>query len=860
MPGSTEQICNAGCLSFTVSPALFIQQNIVPTTIFAEYCIVTAHAQFMLNRISLLLLFICFSLVAKAQNTGPSGKLTGTVVDKQTQEPLPSVSVSLEGTGIGTVTDIDGKFSIDNIPPKSYNIRIKSIDYKEVNLYNIVVTTGNAEVLNIELEKNSINLEGVVIRSNPFRKTAESPLSVQTMSAQEIKSNPGGNFDISRVIQAFPGVGGTSGSVGGYRNDLIIRGGAPNENVYYLDGIEVPVINHFATQGSAGGPTGIINTSFINEVNLYTSAFPAKYDNPLSGVLQMKQRSANPDKVQHNLRLSATELAYSVDGPIKKDKLTFMASARRSYLQLLFKLLDVPIQPSYWDFQYKVDYKINDKLTFYTLGIGAIDNFSFLTPDDLTPENVYTIKSNPTINQWSYTNGYGLKGLVKNGYWNLTFSRNMLNNELDRFEDNQNPVEAQRILKIRSQEAETKTRFELNKYYNRWSYSAGVLAQYSSFTNDYYTRVRQEIRDVNGQLLQPAFIVQGNSAINFVRYGAFVQGAVKLWNERLDLSAGLRTDGNTFTTDGNNLAETLSPRLAASLLLVENLKFNASAARYYKIPTYTILGFQQAGMYVNKGSKYIQSDHLVAGFEYLPQPDTRFTLEGFYKRYENYPVSLIDGISLANKGGDFSVLGNEPVSSTGQGRSYGGEFQFQQKLAKNFFAILSYTYYFSEFTNANGQYEPASWDNRHLLSFIGGYKFPRNYELGVKFRFQGGAPYTPFDPAASQLNYLSTGVGTFDNTRFNDQRLGNFHAMDIRLDKKWNFDKWSLDVFIDVTNAYGSVQPQYPQYTFQRTPDNTAFATTDGQPVRADGSNAIPFILQESEPVVIPTIGFILAF
>ncbi|MCB0695745.1 MAG: TonB-dependent receptor [Chitinophagaceae bacterium] len=809
---------------------------------------------------ALLLVFLSYTIAGYAQRTGPSGILTGTVKDKQTQEPIPSVSISLEGASLGTVTDIDGKFTIENIPPKSYNVRIKSIDYKEIMLNNIVITTGNAEILQVELEKNSINLDGVVIRSNPFSKSAETPLSLQSLSAQEIKSNPGGNFDISRVIQAFPGVGGTSGSVGGYRNDLIIRGGAPNENVYYLDGIEVPVINHFATQGSAGGPTGIVNTNFISEVNLYTSAFPAKYDNPLSGVLEMQQRSANPDKVQHNVRLSATELAYSVDGPIKKDKLTFLASARRSYLQLLFKLLDVPIQPSYWDFQYKVDYKINDKLSFYTLGIGAIDNFSFLVPQELTPENVYILKGNPTINQWNYTNGYGLKGLVKNGYWNLTFSRNMLDNELNRFEDNQNPVESERILKVKSQQAENRTRFVWNKYFDHWSYSFGVVGQFCEFSNDYYTRVRSEIKDANGNVVQPAFAVQGNTSLNFFRYGAFAQAAVKLFKERMTVSAGLRTDGNTFTSNGNNLGKTISPRLTASVFVAENLKFNTSAARYYKIPTYTVLGFQSGGVYVNKGSDYIQSDHLVAGFEYLPARDTRFTLEGFYKQYSNYPVSLIDSISLANKGGDFNVLGNEPITSTGKGRSYGVEFQFQQKLTKNFFAILSYTYYFSEFTNADGVYKPASWDNRHLLSFIGGYKFKRNYELGVKFRYQGGAPYTPFDLAASQQNYLTTGSGIADNSQFNTLRLGAFHSMDIRLDKKWNFRKWALDVFVDVTNVYRSVQPQYPQYTFQRTPDNTAFATTDGQPVQMDGSNAIPYIIKQGDPVSIPTIGFILAF
>ncbi len=810
-----------------------------------------------------LLAFVTLVLVSftsLAQRLGPVGTLTGIVIDSKTQEPLISVTVKLEGTQIGTVTDIDGKFTISNIPPKTYNITAQSIDHKNRTIYNVVVTTGNSEVLTIELEPNSVSLNTVVIRSKPFQKRAETPLSIQSLSSQEIKSNPGGNFDVSRVIQAFPGVGGTSGSVGGYRNDLIIRGGAPNENVYYLDGIEVPVINHFATQGSAGGPTGIINISFIDDVSLYTSAFPAKYDNPLSGVLQLKQRRANPDKVQHNVRLSATELAYTLDGPIKKDKLTFMASARRSYLQLLFSALQVPISPSYWDFQYKIDYKINNKLRFYTLGIGALDKFRFNEPDELSPENVYILRSNPLIDQWSYTNGYGLKGLTKKGYWNLTFSRNMLNNELNKYEDNQNPIEAQRILKIASQEAENKLRFEWNKFYSQWSYSFGVMAQYDQFNNNIYNRIRSEIRDGNNQIVQPAIIVQGNTNLNFWRYGAFAQVARKLFKERLNLSLGLRTDGNTFTTTGNDLGKTISPRLAASLLLTESVKLNASVGRYYKIPTYTVLGYQNNGVYANQSADYTQSDHYVAGVEYLPWEGARFTLEGFYKLYENYPVALIDSISLANKGGDFNVLGNEPVTTVGEGRSYGVEFQFQQKFTKKVFAILSYTYFKSEFTNLDGKYYPASWDNGHLLSFIGGYKFKRNYELGVKFRYQGGAPYTPFDGAASQLNYATTGTGILDYSRFNTQRLAGFHAMDIRIDKKWNFNKWALDVYLDVTNVYGSNQPQYPRYTFERTTDNTAFATTDGQPLKADGSNAIPYIIRGSDPVVIPTIGFILAF
>ncbi|RYD56820.1 MAG: TonB-dependent receptor [Sphingobacteriales bacterium] len=808
-------------------------------------------------RLTLLTLLTCLSfLAAHAQSTGV---LSGSVRDKQTQAALSGITVGIEGTTLGAVSDDNGNFRIADIPVNTYNIKAQSLDYKPQVVYNVVITSGNVQVIAIDMEANTVGLTEVTVKANPFQKPAETPLSLQTLSAQEIKSNPGGNFDVSRVIQAFPGVGGTSGSVGGYRNDLIIRGGAPNENVYYLDGIEVPVINHFATQGSAGGPTGIINVSFIEDVNLYTSAFPAKYDNPLSGVLQLKQRKANPDKIQHNVRLSATEVAYTADGPINK-RLSFLASARKSYLEFLFKALQVPIQPSYWDFQYKLDYKISKNLSFYTLGVGAIDNFSFLVPDEQTPENIYTLRSNPLINQRNYTNGYGLKGLMNKGYWNLTFSRNMLNNKLDKFEDNQNPIEAQRTLKIRSQEIENKMRFEYNNYYNRWSYSWGVMAQYDKFNNEIFSRVRNEVRSNTGVILQPAVTIRGNTALDLWRYGAFGQVAGNFFKEKLTLSLGLRTDGNTFTYDGNNIAKTISPRLAASLLLIDNLKFNASAGRYFKIPSYTILGFQSNGSYVNRNSKYIQSDHLVAGLEYIPAQGRRVTLEGFYKLYNNYPVSRIDGISLANKGGDFSVLGNEPVNTNGKGRSYGLELQLQQKLTKNIFAILSYTYYRSEFTNATGSYEPASWDNRHLLSFIGGYKFKRNYELGVKFRYQGGAPYSPFDLAASQQNYVALGTGIYDYSRFNDLRLGSFNSMDVRLDKKWNFRKWSLDVYIDISNIYASVQPEYPKYTFKRTADNTAFQTTDGGQLQQDGSNAVPLILDKPEATVLPTIGFILEF
>jgi len=805
----------------------------------------------------LLMLAIVTSLHALAQ----PGSVRGIVKDRRSQLPIPGAVVTVENSTLGAATDTNGIFRIENIPNGSYNIVANALGYQASISYNVVVSSGNEPQLSFDLEAASTNLSEVTVRSNPYAHSAMTPLSNMGLTAQEIKSNPGGNFDISRVIQAFPGVGGTSGSVGGYRNDLIIRGGAPNENVYYLDGIEVPVINHFATQGSAGGPTGILNVSFIGDVNLLTSAFPAQYDNPLSSVLSLTSRAANPDKVQYNFRTSATEIAFSADGPVN-DKVSFEVSGRRSYLQLLFQALQIPIQPSYWDFQYKLNYKINKKLTFYTLGIGAIDHFNFLTPDNLTPENEYTLHAYPLIKQWSYTNGYGLKKLINHGFWTLTFSRNMLINQLDRYQDNQNPSPSTLLMSEHATEAENKFRFQVNKYNGNWSYNYGVMAQYDEYTSNFFDQLTTAVYDSSGTITQPATVIKSKSSLGFYKYGVWGQVSDKLLHDKLSLSLGIRADGNTFTQNGNDIAKQLSPRFSLSYSIVDQLRFNASVGSYYKIPTYTVLGYtDSAGNYVNKAAKYTRCDHYVAGFEYLPPiQGARITLEGFYKKYHNYPLSLTDGVSLANEGGDFNVLGNEPVAFTGIGKSYGLELLLQQKLTRNFFVVLAYTLYNSEFTNLNGRYYPASWDNQNLLSFIGGYKFKHNIELGVKFRYQGGAPYSPFNMAASQAQYLALGTGVIDYSKFNSLRLPAFNSMDIRIDKKWNFKKWSLDVYYDMTNAYAAVQPSVPTYTFARNAANTAFLTTDGKPLKPDGSNAVPYIINNNSAVVIPTIGVIIEF
>jgi hypothetical protein len=804
-----------------------------------------------------LFLSIFFFLNGRSQKTGV---ILGNVKDKNTQEIIIGATIFIEGTTNGAITDTDGNFKI-SIPVGTYRLKSSFIGYTSIIKENIVVTSGNAQIINFELEASSSDLTEVEVTFDKGKSAVATdmitPLSVQQLTTEEIKSNPGGNYDVSKVIQTLPGVGGSSG--GAARNDIIIRGGAPNENVYYLDGIEIPVLNHFQTQGSSGGATGILNVSFIEDVKLSSSAFDAKYDNALASTFIIKQREGNPEKLSGNFRISGTELATTLEGPLGK-KTNFLASARRSYLQFLFQLIDLPIRPNFWDFQYKVTHKFNNKTTLTAIGIGAIDEFAFATPKNSTPENIYITRSLPYINQWNYTTGFSLKHLIDKGYMNFTVSRNMFNNALDKFEDDRQ-IEASRTFKLRSQEIENKFRWDINKYINGWKISGGVMAQYVKYNTKLFSQVTNAVSDSIGNEILPATKITFNSDIEFFKYGAFATIAKNILNDKLLVSFGLRTDMNSFLKDGNNPLNTLSPRLSMAYHINSKFDITGSIGSYYKIPTYTTLGYRDpSGQLANRSMKYIQSNHYVLGTQFLPKESLRFTVEGFYKQYNNYPVSVANGISLANQGGDFGSIGSERINSNGKGQCYGFEFFVQQKLIKKIFYVFSYTFVRSTFSGSDNKLIESSWDNQHLISATLGYKFKKNWQLGLKYRLSGGLPYTPFDLNASQQNYLLLGTGVLDYSKLNSNRLNLFNQLDLRIDKKFNFKRTSLDLFIDVQNVLLFRQQSAPNYTFKRNADNTGFETTDGNTIKNDGSNAIPVILQNNDLSATPTIGIIFEF
>jgi hypothetical protein len=567
----------------------------------------------------------------------------------------------------------------------------------------------------------------------------------------------------------------------------------------------VPNINHFATQGSSGGPVGMINVNFIKNVEFYSGAFPANRGNTLSSILEFEQITGNKEKLTGTFLLGSSDAGITLDGPMG-EKSTFILSARRSYLQALFKLINLPFLPTYNDFQYKQSIDINEKNKLTIIGLGAIDDFEInteandgVTDQEAIDRNNYILGNIPINSQWNYTVGVNWKHYSENSNQTFVLSRNHLNNSAIKYLNNDEQLN-NLLLNYDSEEIETKFRFENTSWNDGWKINFGVGLENSTYKNSTFNK-----REVDNTVQTIDF----NSKINFNKFAAFGQVSRSFFNDNLSLSAGFRTDFNDCSNEMNSPLKQFSPRFSASYAINEKLNLGLSLGKYFQLPPYTILGYRDNNnTLINKENRvtYIENNQISTGLEYRPTKYSKISLESFYKKYDKYPFLLDKNISLANLGADFGVIGNEAANSTSSGKSYGIELMMLQKLSNKIYGILSYTYVRSEFKDSNNKYVPSSWDNKHIFNIVVGKKLAKNWEVGAKFRLLGGAPYTPYDVELSSIKEIwdISQQGINDWSRLNTERNPTSHSLDLRVDKKWYFDKWYLNAYLDIQNAYGA--------------------------------------------------------
>ena len=784
-----------------------------------------------------IFLVICFLNVA-AQ---PIHYIKGVVIDKMTRKPLEFVNILVQGTGSGSVTDETGSFTSPQLKPGIYRLQASAIGYRTVITPEYILSTKDLHIT-IEMEESPTELTGVTVTASPFRRVTETPVSLRIIGLQEIEKSPGANRDISRIVQSYPGV---AFSPVGYRNDLIVRGGAPSENRFYLDGVEIPNINHFSTQGASGGPVGIINADLIREVNFYTGAFPAERGNAMSSVLDFKLRDGDLEKNSLKATLGASEASLTSNGHLS-EKTTYLVSLRQSYLQFLFKALGLPFLPTYTDAQFKLKTRFNEANELTLLGLAGIDNMR-LNKDAEDEDAEYILGYLPKIQQETFTVGGVYKHYAGHHVQSLVLSHSYLNNRNTKYLNNDESNEEMLSLKLRSKEQETKLRLENSSVWGNTRLSYGANMEYAQYGNRTYQK----------RFTGSEQVVNYRTWIDMLKWGAFVKATYESDDDRFSASVGLRTDANNYSSEMRDLSEQLSPRLSVSYQLSKGLFLSGSIGLYYQLPAYTMLGFKDNnGEFVNKTNlRFMSVSQKNIGLSWQINNQVELSAEGFYKDYDRIPYSIVDGIPMACKGNDYGVVGNEAVSSTAQGRSYGVEFMLKWIVAQKLNLSSSLTLFKSEYRNTkNDPYIASAWDNRFILNMSGTYNLPRNWSIGAKISAIGGAPYTPYDVQKSSLvtAWDAQAKPYYDYSKFNTERADHYAALDVRVDKTYYIGRYMLGFYLDVQNITGSKFKE---------PDaivSTGVVENPSAP-RAEQRYVMKYIKQESG-TVLPTIGVTFEF
>ena len=724
-----------------------------------------------MNKILILLFVMLFYSSLFSQDL--TGDLYGRIYDGTTKQPIPFANVIVIGTNNGAATDEDGFFKIKSLPVNTYQVRASVVGFNPQTKTDVVIQTSKPTEIDFELMPQAIELEGVTVTSDYFRKDLLEVNSIRSFSYEEIRRSPGGFEDVIRALSILPGVAQAEGG----RNDLIVRGGAPSENLYLIDGIEVPNINHFGTQGATGGPLSYINLDFVRETSFSTGGFSALYGDKLSSVLDISLRDGREDRLGGKATISASQFGLNLEGPIT-EKSNFIFSARRSYLDFIFKAADFSFVPEYYDVLLKADFNPHSQDAFSFLFISAFDNVKFF--NDTQEQQVDNSRILGT-DQIQYVAGFTYRHLFTNGFFNIALSRNYVDYDSRQQDSLLNP-----IFTNVSKEEENSLRadlvFKLSK------------------TSEINVGGTAKLIEADYDILFPTFITTFGDTLpitnlqtenTYTKFGTYVNYSIILFN-RLTTNLGVRSE--IFTALNSKVY--FSPRLSLSYALTDLTNINFSTGIYHQSPSYIWLEAFES----NRDLRMIKVNQFVLGFDQRISSDALLKVEAFYKDYDNYPTSTVRPyLVLANTGAgfsgsddNFSSFGLEPLVDAGFGKARGIELSVQKKLSDiPYYGIFSFTYSQADYTSLDGIERPGSYDQNWLINLSGGYKFNEYWEFSSKFRFASGKPYTPFNAD-----------GTQNVADYNTHRLKSSHSLDVRVDKRWYFAGWTLITYIDIQNIY----------------------------------------------------------
>ncbi len=726
------------------------------------------------NIFVIALLFALYTVVCAASG----GTIKGRIVDAETKAPLSGASIMVLGTDIGAASDMDGYFRIPNVPSGSYSVRGSYIGYKEQIKTEVIVRSTRETEIYYELRAQVLQTNDVVVTSGYFESGDPLEINNHNYSYEEVRRAPGSAGDISRILFALPSVA----KVDDQKNSLIVRGGNPIENGFIIDDIEVPNINHFPSQGSTGGAVGLINVDLLRDVSFSPGGFSAVYGDKLSSIVNMSFREGSRNRIEGQLDFSLMGIGGVLEGPLS-EKGSWMLSVRQSYIEQLIKIVDVgsSIAPKYGDYQFKAVYDLSPDQTLSLLSIGGYDQLS--TDNQVAEENKMTAFAHQNI--YEQTTGISLKSFWSKNAYSIT----SVAFTTDFYKEDYFETTTQNLLfKNRSSERTLKLRNNnFLKLTDIFSVDFGIDAKLfrHSYDNFYGQRTLQ-----NGSIKPASSLVKD---VREYMAGGYINVTVRPI-PNVTLTLGGR--GDYFSATENSV---FSPRASMVYEFSDITSLTFSTGIYYQNLPLLLLAQRSSANQLRE----MRAEHYGLSFSHLLSSDTRLTLEVYQKNYSRFPMNpatptqfMLDEMQAgANFLGDYSDL-----KSNGKARTWGVEFMIQKKLAKDFYGVVSGTYFRSTYTDMLGNERDRTFDNQYILNISGGYKLDDSWEFSARWVIAGGIPYTPFDANLSTI----AGMGISRDEDVNSKRYSPYHSLNIRADKRFSFGSSNLVVFVSVWNAYNN--------------------------------------------------------
>ncbi|GAB4176980.1 MAG: TonB-dependent receptor [Calditrichia bacterium] len=748
---------------------------------------------------------IFFSIMVNALfGQSANGIIKGKVVDAMVQEPLIGANIVVIGTNLGASTDENGEFTITNLEPGSYQLEISYIGYISLNKTDIMVAANKPVYLSIALKPNPIQGEEITVTAGYFIEEQEIEPSLITLSREEIRRFPGGFEDVVRTVATLPGVAINNG---GGRNDLLVRGGGPAENLYVVNSIEIPNINHFGTQGTSSGSLSFINLDLVENVEFSAGGFNAEYGDKLSSVLSLSLTKGRDDRLGGKALISATQFGANLEGPIGGMG-SFIFSARRSYLDFIFKAAGLPFTPVYTDFNFVGEFDLSPRDKFTFLSLLALDDIDRFNDNEEKRSKNASVMGNKQ-SQW--INGINYKHIMNGSVLDITLQANRFDYTFNQADENLIPYFSSKSTET---ELGLKTVFTKKlKHSNTLMIGAGtkvpVLESNTSFADTIYDQNGRKVPfDALGLPQQIQIDQTTNKSYAFARLDLNL-------TKSLSTIIGIRWDYYDFIREKHYI----SPRLGLKYSLSEKVSLKANYGIYYQSPSFVWIYNPE-----NENLKALRNNMTVLGLDYLVRNDVLMKVEGYVKQYDQLPSGTIPnvndylvqtntGLAFGGRDDNFKSFGFYPMASVGEGISYGVELQMQKKYSEiPFYGQISISIGKAEVTAANGKTYPAQFDQRFIFNITGGYKIGNSWEFGGKFRYFTGAPVTPV--YIPENNPVHPGFIQNLPDEYLKDRLPAGHHLDLRIDRYFYYQQSRITLYLDVQNVYNYKIPIIPSYDF----------------------------------------------